>query len=323
MSLKYVLLLSAFLPLQALAQTAASEPASSAPMIAATSPAAAVAAAPKPDLIGANAPVTHGEFEELVKKTLLDNPEIVMDAVKKLHDKHMEESNKQMQESMAKHKDELVNDTTSPSVGDSKTADVTVIEFFDYHCGYCKHMLPVMTQLIHNDKKVRVVFREFPILAEDSVLASRAAIAVYNIDKDKYFDFHTELMKSSGKFDEKSLAEAAKRVGVDPKKMKKEMDNPDITKLLDNTRAIAEDMGIRGTPALIVGGEMLPGAVPYEDLAKVIDNARKGVKPAETPKTQGAAAAPPPAPAPSAMAAPVAATAPATVAEPAKDIKAQ
>jgi len=311
MSLKYFLLATAslalVLPFHAMAETAAESPAAAAAAPAsadkpatapadktvtaekkaATSPADKTAAAP---VTNPNAPVTHAEFEALLHETLLNNPEIVMEAVKKLHDKHMEESNKQMQESLSKHKEELANDTLSPSVGDAKTSDVTVIEFFDYHCGYCKHMLPVVTQLLNEDKKVHFIFREFPILSEDSVMASRAAIAVYNIDKEKYFDFHTALMKFSGKFDEKSIADIAKKVGVDPKKLKKEMANPEITDMLDKTRAIAEDLGIRGTPALIIGGELLPGAVPYDDMVKVIENARKGVKPESDAKSKAEAA---------------------------------
>ncbi len=266
MSLKNVLFATAalnFLPFAALAQVGSSPAAATAP-----------AAAAQP----ASTPVTHTEFEELLHKTLVDHPEIIMEAVKKMREKTMAESSKQMQESMAQHKQELLADTTSPSLGDPKTTDLTIVEFFDYHCGYCKHMLPVMTQLTENDKKLRVIFREFPILAEDSVLASRAAIAVYNIDKTKYFEYHSLLMKSSGKFDEKTLLDMGKRIGIDPKKLKKEMASTDITKQLDDTRQLADEMGVRGTPALVVGDEMLPGAVSYEDMQKYVAKAREDQK---------------------------------------------
>ena len=284
MKLKNILLvtaaLSVALPMAAIAETATS-PAS------ATSPTAAA----EPNKVPDNSPVTHAQFQSLLRETLLNDPEIVMDAVKKLHEQHEQDAQKQMGEALAKHKDQLMSDTKSPSIGDPKTTDVTVVEFFDYHCGYCKHMLTTVSQIVDEDKKVRFIFREFPILSEDSVTAARAAIAVYRIEPDKYFDFHTALMKSTGKFDEKSLADIAKKVGVSPSKMKKEMENPEITKMLDENRAIAEDMGIRGTPALIVGDQVLPGAIPHDDLAKLIATTRSGVKPDAAAKP-GAAPAP-------------------------------
>jgi protein-disulfide isomerase len=241
-----------------------------------------------------SAPVTHDELAALVKDIIINDPDIIMEAVKKIHDKQVEKTKQEVKESFDKHSKELIADTTSPSLGDPKTADVTVIEFFDYHCGYCKHMLPAMTQLTNEDKKVRVIFREFPILSDDSVLAARAALAVNKLDKSKYFAYHTALMQSSGKFDEKMLGDLAKKQDIDPRKLKETMELPEITANLDQTRKIAEDLAIRGTPALLVGDQLLPGAVPYEDLKKIIDDTRKGVKPsvkfeggnAEVPKAE-------------------------------------
>ncbi len=224
-------------------------------------------------------PVTHAEFESLLKDTMMNNPEILIDVMKKLRANQELEARNQLKEAMAKRKADLFNDTKSPRVGDAKEADTTLVEFFDYHCGYCKRMLPTITQIVNEDKKVQIIFREFPILSEDSVYAARAAIAAYNIDKGKYFDFHTELMKTSGKFDEKSIDESAKKVGIDAKKLHKEMENPDITKQLDDNRALAEDLHITGTPAVVIGDQVLPGAVSHDDLAKMIDNVRKGLAP--------------------------------------------
>lgn len=235
----------------------------------APAPTAAPAAAPQ-------APITRAELPALVRQAILDDPEIIMDAVKKLHDKQVESANKEVKDSLQAHQSDLFSDTESPSIGDPKTADVTLVEFFDYHCGYCKHLLPAINTLMKEDKKVRIIFREFPILSQDSVLASRAALAVHRVDPSKYFEYHTALMKTDGSFDEKKLTDIAKKVGVDTKKFKKAYGEADITEQLDKNRALAEDLGIRGTPALVFKDLILPGAVPYDDIQKVVDNIRSG-----------------------------------------------
>lgn len=280
----------ALLPVAALAQTPpaaapAAEPAAAAPVAAAP-----VAAAPVSG--NAGAAVTRAELPALVKETLMNNPEIIMEAVKKMREKQEAEGKKKAAEGLAKYKADLFSNAELPSVG-PKDADVTVVEFFDYHCGYCKHMLPVVNQALAEDKKVRFVFVEFPILSEDSVTAARAAIAVNRIAKDKYFDFHQALMKSSSKFDEKMLLDAAKKLGIDSTKLKAEMAKPEITAMLDKNREIAGALNITGTPAIILGDEIAPGAVPYDTLKKMIAAVRSGKKPSDAMAEEKAAAAAP------------------------------
>lgn len=300
MSLKHFLLATAsiamLLPGAAMAQTAA--PAPTAPTPAADAPPAAPPAgvpadAPKP-VTNPNAPVTRGEFEAMLRETLMNNPQIIMETVKQLHTMHRAETERQMKEALQRNKEAMAKDTTSPRVGNLKDADITIYEFFDYHCGYCKHMLPVITKLIESDKKVRVVFFEFPILSEDSVMAARAALAVYRLEPDKYFKFHTELLNTKGKFEEKVFADIAKKAGVDWKKVKKEMSRQEITDQLDKVRALAEDLGVRGTPAFVIGDEIVPGAIPFDDMEKLIDAIRKGESTSATDMETKSTAEPPP-----------------------------
>jgi protein-disulfide isomerase len=239
----------------------------------AAAPAANTVIAPAGD---ASAPVTRGEIPQLVKDAILADPEVIMQAVRKLRDKQEEEGKKASAEAFEKNKAILLNDTVSPSIGDAKTADVTIIEFFDYHCGYCKQLLPTMQQLINEDKKVRIIFREYPILSEDSVTAARAALAVHRIAPAKYWDFHTALMKSQGKYDEASLSAIATQLGIDANQLKTEMTKPEITEYLDNNRKIGEDLGVRGTPAMFIGNKMLPGAVPYATIKRLVEEVRTG-----------------------------------------------
>lgn len=227
-------------------------------------------------------PVTRGEMQDLVREAIMKEPDMIMKAVYKLRDLQEEENKKVAAESFARHKAELQNDAVSPQVG-PKTADVTIILFFDYHCGYCKKLLPTITQLLDEDKNLRIIFREYPILSEDSVAASRAALAVNRVAPDKYFAYHTLLMKSQEKFDESNLLAHAAKLGIDSGKVKAEMDKQVITDQLSQNRNIGEDLGVRGTPALFVGDKMLPGAVPYDTLKRIVQEVRTGT-PAADPK---------------------------------------
>lgn len=246
-------------------------------------PVGAAFAASEPDVskpaADANAPVTRAELPALVREALMKNPEMLADAIKVLHDKQMKNAEQEAKDALSKHQKDLFNDTVSPSVG-AKNADVTFVEFFDYHCGYCKHMLPTITQLIKEDKKVRVIFREFPILSKDSALAARAAIAVNRVAPAKYFDYHSALMDTNVEFTEEMLTDLAKSIGVDVAKFKKAFEDQETTDQLDKNRALADDLGIRGTPALVFHDKILPGALKYEELQKLVDgyHADKGKK---------------------------------------------
>lgn len=279
---------AALLPFAAAAQTPAAPaiPTTPAAAPAIVAPAAAPAAAASPA-----APVTQGELPALVRKILMDDPEMIRDAVQKLREKQEAEAKQKASAAMAKYKNDLFNDAAAPSAG-AKDADVTIVEFFDYHCGYCKHMVPALTQLLKEDKKVRVVFREFPILSEDSVNAARAALAVNRLAPDKYFDYHTALMKHEGKFEEKDLAAMAKKIGISADALKAEMAKPEVSAMLDKDRTMAQELGISGTPGIIIGDTIVPGAVPYEELKKMVDNVRAGRKPDEAAPAAAAPAAP-------------------------------
>jgi len=259
-----------------------------------TSFAALAADAPPPT--AATAPASQGgfitrqELPALVRDALMNDPNMIMDAVKKFKEQQAAEARKKAQEALVKNKEAVFNDASAPSLGDAKTADVTIVEFFDYHCGYCRHLLPDLTKLYKEDGKLRVVFKEFPILSDDSTAAARAALAVNRIAKDKYFDYHTALMKHEGKYDEKSLLDIGKKLGIATDKLKTEMAKPEITAELDRTRALAEELGIRGTPAVIIGDELSPGAVPFEEMKKMVAIARGSAKPPIAPAAPAAAA---------------------------------
>jgi protein-disulfide isomerase len=233
---------------------------------------ASLAADPAPTL-------TKEDVQAIVKDTLMDDPEIIMRAMEKLRAQKAEQTKKNAKKGLETYKTELYEDKGIPTVGASdKDADVTLIEFFDYHCGYCKHFLPEVNKLIAEDKKVRVRFIDFPILSEDSKLAAKAAVAVHRINKAKYFEYHSALMKEKGKFDEKGLLDLGSKIGIKPEKLKEEMNSPETQAQLDKNRKLAQSLGITGTPGIIVGSEVIPGAMQYEELKKVVEKARAEAK---------------------------------------------
>ena len=223
--------------------------------------------------------ISREQFSAMLKQTLDENPEIIMDAIKKLQSKQQEDGNKIAADSIGKNKDDLFNNPNAGSAGASaKDADITIVEFFDYHCGYCKHMLAPLTQLINTDKKVRVVFIDFPILSQDSANAARAAVAVNRINKKKYFDFYTAAMQESGKFDETTIENIARKIDIDPDKLKAEMAKKEVGDILQKNRSLGETMAIHGTPALIINDQFFPGALSLDELQRAIDAARKAKK---------------------------------------------
>ena len=262
----------------------------------APAPAAAPAANP-------SAPVTRAELPALIKEALINDPNILKEAVDKIRQNEEAKMREKAQDGLKKNKDALYNNPNDPSIGDAKTADFTIVEFFDYHCGYCKQMLPTITKIHNEDPKVRIIFKEFPILSQDSELASRAALAVNRIAKDKYFDFHSRLMTTQGKFDEKVIMDIAKKAGINTDKLKAEMGKKEISDILEANRQLAQELGITGTPSIIIGDAILPGAVPYEALKGLIAQTRMkpptaaGEKPAAASNAPTAPVAAPAAPA--------------------------
>ncbi len=226
-----------------------------------------------PSLSAQAEPANRAEVEVIVKDYLTRNPEVVVDALNAYQEKKMQEAQTKSKEVIGTRKADIFEDPAAPKVG-AKDADVVIAQFFDYHCGYCKHMLPVITQLLQEDKKLRVVFREFPILSADSDTAARAALAVYALAPEKYFAYHTALMKKQGRFDESALLAEAKTLGIKESAFKDAMKSSMVEDHVKKTRELARALGVSGTPAVLVGETLMPGAVSVEELKTAIANAR-------------------------------------------------
>jgi protein-disulfide isomerase len=222
-------------------------------------------------------PLSQSDVEAIVKKVIQDNPDLIFQTLYDYQQKTAADRMSRATQNLVKQQDKINHDPHSPSIG-NPNGDVTLVEFFDYHCGYCKRFFPEIPKLLQDDKNVRIVFKEFPILSADSAVAARAALAVYSIDPKKYFDYHIELMNSNGKFTEDMLTDAAKHIGIDPDAFKKAFDNPDILKYIENNKKLADAIGVEATPAIVIGTELLPGAVPYDDLVAKVQEVRDSQK---------------------------------------------
>jgi protein-disulfide isomerase len=219
-------------------------------------------------------PFTKGDIQAVIKQYILDNPDLVMASLEKMREKQKEDVEVLMHKAAAENKQALQSDKSDPSVG-NPNGNVTITEFYDYHCGYCKQVVPVMTQLLQDDKNVRIVFKDFPILSPDSEIAAKASIAFYNLNKDKFFDYHTALMKEQGKFDETRVAELASQFGVTADAMKAEMAKPAVSETLKKHKELGQKLAITGTPMIYVDTLLMAGAGKLEDLKALVKKARE------------------------------------------------
>lgn len=207
----------------------------------------------------------------VIKEYLMTNPQVIFDSIEAY--RAQEEEREQAKAANA-IKDNLAKLTSAdaPSIGPAD-ADVTIVEFFDYNCGYCKRALPDVLSISKKDKKVRFVFKEMPILGPTSMTAAQWAMAAYK--QDKYFEFHSALMEFRGPKEEKQLMKMAKDLKLDVEKMKKDAASPEVQAMIDADVELARTIGINGTPAFIVGETLYPGYIGEDGMLDAIKEDRK------------------------------------------------
>ena len=208
--------------------------------------------------------IEQNKIEVIIKKFLLNNPELIKSTLE----------NYEISQEIKKKRNaiELLNISNNPRFL-QKNADITIFEFFDYNCGYCKSVVKLLLDTINEDKKINLVFVEFPILSEDSYTASLAALAAEK--QNLYSQFHISLMKVRGRINEKQIFNTAKEVGLDINKLKLDMENPNIQLILKTNREVAKLLKLNGTPAFIIGDVIYPGAIKKDQLKKAIKLYRK------------------------------------------------
>lgn len=217
---------------------------------------------------------TVGDVEEVMAKWIEANPKAIIMSLQNMQKKAQEEQMKDAGKNIGAKKDELFNDKNSPQFAPSGY-DVTVVEFFDYACGYCKKANATINELLKQDKKVRVVFKEFPILGAPSFEMSTVAIAVNMASPSSYVKFHDTLMKSQERGKAAAL-KAAKSAGANVAKVEEilKKDKAEIEKILQENLALGGSIGINGTPGFVIGEELIPGAFELAAFKEKIAAAR-------------------------------------------------
>lgn len=208
---------------------------------------------------------SQAEIEQIVRGYLLENPELIIESLQLLEQRRAEQQRADQQAMIARNKPILLQSSHHAVLGNPK-GDVTLIEFFDYNCNFCRQSLESVERLIEEDKNLRVILKEFPVLGPGSEQAARVAIAAAKIDAEKYLKLHISLLSTRGQVTEHTALTLTEELGFDMDKLREIMSSPVIDEAIGEVYTVAGELGINGTPTFIIGDEVLPGAVGYQIL---------------------------------------------------------
>jgi protein-disulfide isomerase len=216
------------------------------------------------------------EDELIIRDYLTNKPEILVEMTNELDKRQVAEQSVQQQKAISQNADALFRSPVSPVAG-NPNGDVSVVEFFDYNCPYCRRSLPDVLKLINEDGKVRLVLKELPILSDESVAAAKLALAANK--QGKYFEMHQKLFSEPGRANKDRALRIAKELGLDVDQLQKDAEDPDIEKALDEAKDLAQKLDLEGTPMFLIGDQVIAGAP--DDLfnqlkAEVVEVRQKG-----------------------------------------------
>jgi protein-disulfide isomerase len=212
-----------------------------------------------------------GAIERIVEEYLLAHPEVLVEALRVAEERRLAEEREARREAILSRHDELVNDPDSPGQG-AADADVVIVEFLDFRCGFCRKAHPVVGLLLAEDAGVRVVYKDFPILGPDSVVAARAALAAHR--QGKYVAMHDLFYTTDETIDADMVLAAAAGLGLDMARFRADMDSAAIESVLAANHRLALDLGIDGTPAFVVGATLIPGYATIEQMRVAVAEER-------------------------------------------------
>ena len=215
-------------------------------------------------------PEQRGQIETIIREYFIKHPEMIEEL------QALAQTEK-MKRVIGENRDVLLNSPRQVTLGNPK-GDVTMVEFFDYNCGYCKRALDDMMALMKNDPNLRIVLKEMPVLSQGSMEAAQVAAALTLQDKSgkRYLDFHQKLLGGRGQADKARALAVAKDVGADMTRLEKDMASPEVKTALEESFKLAEAFNIQGTPSYVIGNEVLVGAVGLKELQSKINSARCG-----------------------------------------------
>jgi len=211
-------------------------------------------------------------FEQKVREFLLNNPEVIVEAMQILQERQRAAEAENLKRAIAARRDDLLGDPDAP-VGGNPSGDVTLVEFFDYNCPYCRRVAPTVVELEEADPDLRLVYKEFPILGPGSTFAARAALA--SRKQGKYLAFHNALMQAREQLAKDQVKKIAAAVGLDTDRLQEDMNDPAIEQTIQRNLDLANALGITGTPSFVIGDQVVPGAADLRTLQRMIAHARQ------------------------------------------------
>ncbi len=223
-------------------------------------------------------PSQQQEIQKIVHDYLTNNPEVLVEVSQELQKKEMNKAKEQALKGINQNKDKLFNDSHSPVAGNAN-GTTTIVEFFDYQCGHCKEMQPVIEKLLSKNPNVKLIFKEFPIYGASSNYASQAALAAAK--QNKYIELHNALFKASGPLNEAKVLDIAKSVGLNIEQLKKDMNDPSVKQELSTNYDLAKALSLIGTPSFVLSNkdmtqfDFIPGAAPEDLFQQSLDNLSK------------------------------------------------
>ena len=214
------------------------------------------------------------QVEDIVHDYLTKNPEILVAMTTELDRRQQEVQDAEQNKAISDNADALFRSAKSYTAG-NPDGDVTVVEFFDYNCGYCRRAMPDVVKLIDNDDKVRLVLKELPIFGDDSEDAAKGALAAKL--QGKYFEMHQKLFSAPGKANKEKVLRIANELGLDVPKLEKDMESKEVQDALDEAHKLAQELGLQGTPLYLIGDRTIPGAPDdlYDQLVENVSIVRK------------------------------------------------
>ena len=220
----------------------------------------------------ADLPPDKAALGKTIREYLIANPEVLVEAMQELERKQDGQRDAVAQKGVQENQAELFRDPDSP-IGGNPNGDVVIVDFNDYQCPYCKRTHQAMKSVVAADGKVKTIYKDLPILGEASKVAAVAALA--SVKQGKHTAFHNALMEFSGKLDRDKILDIASSVGIDRAQLEKDMEDPKLKRTIERNLELASALGIRGTPAFVIGKQFVPGAVDASALKQLIADARK------------------------------------------------
>lgn len=213
--------------------------------------------------------IDRGEIEKIVREYLLQNPEIIAEALTELERREQAAEETARLQALSDSADILFNSTRQVVLGNPE-GSITLVEFFDYNCGFCKRAYGDMVKLIDENPELKVVLKEFPVLGQSSVEAAQVAVAVNSVAPEKYAEFHEALLMSRGQANLASAMSAATSAGIEEADLLAAMETDEAGQTIEEVYTIANRLGLTGTPSYVIGNEVVMGAVGHEQLSEKI-----------------------------------------------------